>query len=68
MKWNARDDDVRPEKERRFDQQGMLVVQQVMPQPLRHELRQDHGDVAVRIAVPELVDVLEQGLQQRPVW
>ena len=45
----------------------MLVVQQVLPQPARHELRQHHGDVRRGIFALNLIDVLEQRIQQRPV-
>ena len=62
---HARHDDVVLEEQRPFDEERMLVVEQVLPQPTRHELGQDHRDEAVGIRTLDLFNVIEQRLQQR---
>jgi hypothetical protein len=62
---NTRNDHVRLEKQRALDEQRVLVVQQVLPQATRHELRKDDRHVAARIFLLHVLDVLEQRLHQR---
>jgi len=38
MKGHARDHDIRLEEQRALDEQRVLVVQEVLPQPVRYEL------------------------------
>lgn len=59
MKWNAGDHNVRLEQERAFDEQRVLIVQEVLPDPPRHKLRQDHRHIPVRIFALDLLDVFE---------
>ena len=59
MERHARHHDVRSEEQRALDEERMLVVEQVLPDPARHELRQDHGDVAVRVRRPDGIDIVE---------
>ncbi len=68
VKWNARDDDVRLEQERAFDEQCMLIVQEMLPDPSPHELRQDDRYIAARVLVLHLLDIFQERLHQRSVW
>src|SRR5437773_4628121 len=67
MERHAGDDDVGPEEQCAFDEQRSLIVKQMLPPALRHELRQDDGDVVVGL-LGGLFDVLEQWLHQRSEW
>ena len=64
MEGHARHDDVRFEQQRTFDEERVLVVEEMVPDSLRHELRQDHGDITVRALGLHLLDVFEERLHQ----
>src|SRR4029077_17970471 len=68
MERHAGDDDVGPEQQRALDQQGRLIVIEVLPPALWHEFRQDDGDVIAAFFFGRLLDVFEQRLHQRTVW
>ena len=65
---NARHDGPGAEEESALDQEGSLVVEQVMPPTPRDELGQDQGDHLSPFALLDLVDVGPEGLEDRPVW
>src|SRR5574341_2404327 len=52
--------DALSKKERAFDDPGSLVVQQVMPPPGRHDLRQDNRDLSVRVLALHAMDILDK--------
>ena len=56
MERNARHDHVRLEEQRALDQQCVLIVEQVLPQVVRYEFRQDYRDVPVRVLLLQLLD------------
>src|SRR5438128_11909869 len=61
------DDGVLAEQERALDEQGRLVVHDVLPPPPREELGQDDRDHLLVAARLDLVDVVEQRAQERSV-
>src|SRR5688572_26217780 len=65
MEGHAGDDDVGTEQQRALDQEGALIVQQVVPPLRRDELRQHDRDIGVAAFPLDLVDVFQQRFHQR---
>src|SRR5436309_11779081 len=61
------DNRVLAEEERALDEQGRLVVEHVLPPPAREEFGQDDRDHLLVAAGLDLVDVVEERPQERPV-
>ena len=64
---DAGHDRVGPEEQSALDEEGALIVQQMLPPPGGHELGQDDGHVVGRPIVLNLRDVRQQRLHHRPV-
>src|SRR5947209_17357604 len=65
--WHIGDDGVPPEEERALDQEGRLVVQDVLPPVTREELREHDGDHLLVTARLDLVEIVQERPQQRAV-
>ena len=64
---DGRYDDVGPEQERRTNEEGGLVVQQMSEPTARHDLGHDERDQVALAALDQSVHVVDQGSQHRPV-
>src|SRR5438309_589678 len=64
---DVRHHDILPEEQRAFDQERRLVVQEVLPPVLGHELGNDDGDHVVVAEGEKMVEVLEKGLEERSI-
>ncbi len=64
MERHARNDNIGFEKQRPLDQQGALIVEQVMPPLCRYELRQHNSEKVIRMLCVDLLDVLQERLHQ----
>src|SRR5439155_1360839 len=60
------DDHAEFEEQRGLDQQGALIVQQVLPPARGHDLPQHNCDPRTWILLPDLLDIVEQWLEKRP--
>src|SRR5678816_242601 len=67
MVRNTRHHDIWLEKQRSFDEEGVLIVQQVLPQTPRHELRKYDRDISSGLNLLEVFDVVEQWFHQGPI-
>src|SRR5438094_4307184 len=61
------DDHAELEEQRGLDQQGALIVQQVFPPARGHDLAQHDRDPRTWILLPDLLDIVEQWLEKRPI-
>src|SRR5437899_10764876 len=61
------DDHAEFEEQRGLDQQGALIVQQVLPPARGHDLPQHDRDPPAGILLPDLLDIVEQWLEKRPI-
>ena len=68
MERHAGHNDVGPEQQRALDEQGRLIVVEMLPPAFRHEFRQDDRDVVAALFFGSLLDLFEQRLHQRTVW
>jgi hypothetical protein len=59
--------DVLAEEEGALDEESRLIVEEMLPPVLGHEFRDDDGDHVILAESEEMVEVLEEGLEQRPV-
>jgi hypothetical protein len=61
------DDRVGPEEQRRLELEGTLIVEQLFPPVLGHELRQDDGEQRVRVLLVNGIDVGEEWSREAAV-
>jgi hypothetical protein len=67
MVGDVRHHDVLAEEKGALDEEGGLIVQEVLPPVLGHELGDDDGDHVILTEGEEMIEVLEEGLEQRSV-
>src|SRR2546425_11526181 len=61
------DDHAEFEEQRGLDQQCAWIVQQVLPRARGHDLPQHNCDPRTWILLPDLLDIVEQWLEKRPI-